>query len=43
MEHAQAMATDILRRYRSLPVGGYGQMLGSGDVDKAADDFLETR
>ena len=38
-----ATATDILRRYRSLPVGGYGQMLGSGDVDKAADDFLETR
>jgi hypothetical protein len=38
-----ATATDILGRYRSLPVGGYGQLLGSGDVDEAADNFLETQ
>lgn len=38
-----AMAADILRRYRNLPVGGYGQLLGSGAVDEAADAFLETQ
>lgn len=38
-----ATAADILRRYRNLPVGGYGQLLGSGAVDEAADAFLETQ
>lgn len=35
-----ADAVDVLERYRKLPVGGYGQLLGSGKVDDAADAVL---
>ena len=31
---------DVLRMYRKLPVGGYGQLLGSGKADEAADRLL---
>ncbi len=43
LEAQLTIAADILRRYRKLPVGGYGQLLASGAVDSAADDFLEAQ
>ena len=30
----------VLRMYRDLPSGGYGQLLGSGKADEAADRLL---
>ena len=35
-----AAATKIITDFNTLPVGGYGQLLGSGRVSQAADDFL---
>jgi hypothetical protein len=35
-----AEAEKILRDFRALPVGGYGQLLGPGSVSDAADKFL---
>lgn len=38
--HEIEQLRDVLRMYRKLPVGGYGQLLGSGKVDEAADRLL---
>lgn len=35
-----AAATEALRKYRALPVGGYGQLLGPGRAIDAADAVL---
>lgn len=35
-----AAATKVITDFRNLPVGGYGQLLGSGGVAHAADEFL---